>query len=140
MDQAKTSRTGAERAEFNREIDRILSANDELIPSSGFLSAVMERVELEVAAPAPIPFPWNWALPGILTAIGVFGWGGYEIIHQGLLSAGAPASKAMIPFIVPLSAGKAGAVNLAEWMVMALGVSLLCWLFARRIAGRGGLL
>ena len=39
-------------------INRILTAEEELIPSSGFLAATMERVREEAAMPKPIPFPW----------------------------------------------------------------------------------
>ena len=49
----------------NERIDAILGTEDELVPSSGFLAAVMERVQAETAAPPPIPFPWKRALPGL---------------------------------------------------------------------------
>ena len=44
-------------------IDAILGGEEELIPSSGFLAATMERVREEAACPKPIPFPWLRALP-----------------------------------------------------------------------------
>jgi hypothetical protein len=34
----------------------------------------------------------------------------------------------------------AASVEQAGWVALALGVSLLSWLLARRLAGRGGLL
>ncbi|MDR3774049.1 MAG: hypothetical protein P4L26_11910, partial [Terracidiphilus sp.] len=40
-------------------VDRILSSEEAFVPSSGFLAAVMDRVEQEAAAPPPIPFPWK---------------------------------------------------------------------------------
>ena len=45
------------------EMDRILSKQDEILPSSGFTACVMEAVRREAAAPPPIPFPWKRALP-----------------------------------------------------------------------------
>ena len=57
-------------------IDRILATEEDLVPSSGFLASVMERVHDEAAAPAPIPFPWKRAIPGMLLAVGVLGGGG----------------------------------------------------------------
>ena len=39
-------------------IDAILADEEELISSSGFLAATMERVRDEAACPKPIPFPW----------------------------------------------------------------------------------
>ncbi|MGA9427353.1 MAG: hypothetical protein WBV33_19905, partial [Terracidiphilus sp.] len=56
------------------ELDRILAAEDALVPSSGFAGSVMERVEAEAAAPPPIPFPWKRALPGLVVAVAVLVW------------------------------------------------------------------
>jgi len=44
-------------------IDRILSCEDEILPSSGFAVSVMDAVRREAAAPPPIPFPWKRAMP-----------------------------------------------------------------------------
>jgi hypothetical protein len=52
------------------EMDRILTRQDEIQPSSGFAASVMEAVRREATAPPPIPFPWKRALPlGALGAI-----------------------------------------------------------------------
>jgi hypothetical protein len=52
------------------DIDRALcTADDDIVPSSGFAEAVMATIEREAAAPPPIRFPWMRALPGILAAI-----------------------------------------------------------------------
>ncbi len=48
------------------EIDLLLSRKDEILPSSGFASSVMDAVRREAAIPAPIPFPWRRALPGLV--------------------------------------------------------------------------
>ena len=45
------------------KLDRILTAEEELVPSSGFVASVMERVREEAAAPEPIPFPWKRVVP-----------------------------------------------------------------------------
>ena len=63
-----------------RVMDRLLAAEEELVPSSGFLAAVMERVQEEAQAPPPIPFPWKRAIPGMVLAAGVLGWGGFELM------------------------------------------------------------
>ncbi len=39
---------------------------EKLIPSSGFLASVIERVRQEAAMPPPIPFPWKWAVAGFV--------------------------------------------------------------------------
>jgi len=49
----------------DRELDRILSDEADLVPSSGFASGIMDVLRNEASAPPPIPFPWKRALPGI---------------------------------------------------------------------------
>jgi hypothetical protein len=131
----KTVRTEEERAWIDVEIGAILAGEEELIPSSGFLASVMERVEQEAALPAPIPFPWKRVLAGILAATGVFGWGAVKLARLGppAVNLGAFALPHEIVALVP-PAEQMG------WVAMALGVSLLSWLLARRLADRGGLL
>ncbi len=46
-------------------LDRLLSRQEDIVPSSGFVSNVMEAVRHEASAPPPIPFPWKRALPGL---------------------------------------------------------------------------
>jgi hypothetical protein len=58
--------TGPSVGNDDSEIDRILSREDEILPSSGFTVSVMEAVRREAAARPPIPFPWKRALPGLL--------------------------------------------------------------------------
>ncbi len=116
-------------------IDHILAPEDELIPSSGFLAATMERVRDEAACPKPIPFPWLRALPGIMLAIAVLGWCGFEMVRAGLRSV------REISFAQPHStAVNVHALGPAGWVAAALVLSLLSWLFARRLAGSSGLL
>ena len=55
------------------DLDRILS-REEIIPSSGFATAVLDAVRHEAAAPPPIPFPWKRALPGLAVAIPALVW------------------------------------------------------------------
>ncbi len=116
-------------------IDDILATEEELVPSSGFLASVMERVREEAAAPAPIPFPWKRALPGILFAVAVLGWGAYELVRAAV-----PAMQ-QISFASPhLSVALARPLEDAGWVALALAVSLVSSLLSRRLAGRTGLL
>jgi hypothetical protein len=50
------------------ELDRALSREEEIVPSSGFTASVMDAVRSEAAVPPPIPFPWRRALPGLAAA------------------------------------------------------------------------
>ena len=135
MDRAKTNCSEEKRAGIDREIEAVLAGEEELIPSSGFLATVMERVQQEASAPPPIPFPWKRVVPGIVLATGVFAWGAVELIRTG------PPAVDLPSFAPPhLSVALMASVEQAGWVALALGVSLLSWLFARRLAGRGGLL
>ncbi|MGO9325191.1 MAG: hypothetical protein ACLP07_11580 [Terracidiphilus sp.] len=119
----------------HRAIDPILGNEEELIPSSGFLAATMERVRDEAAIPKPIPFPWLRALPGIGIAAAALCWCGFELAHLGL------ASSREVSFTdLHMAAATGRALEPAGWVAVALAVSLVSWLFARRLAGRSGLL
>ncbi len=120
-------------------IDRILAGEEELIPASGFVASVMERIQEEARVPAPMAFPWRRAVPGMVLAAGVFGWGGYEMARQAsteasLLTFTAPHLTADWPANFVQSFGPVG------WVVIALGLSLASWILSRRIAGQTGLL
>jgi hypothetical protein len=118
-------------------IDGILAGEEELIPASGFVSSVMERIEEEARVPTPMAFPWRRAIPGMVLAAGVFGWGGYEIAGQ------ARAAASGLVFTVPhwpanLAADSAQPFGAAGWVVLALGISLASWMVSRRITGQTG--
>ena len=115
-------------------LDTILAHEEELIPSSGFLASVMERVREEAAAPPPIPFPWKRAIPGIALATGVLGWGLFESVRHAVRTPGSMTLPAIhIPAALAHPAEQAG------WIALALGVWGASWLFSRRISGRSGL-
>lgn len=116
-------------------IDAILAAEEPLIPSSGFLSSVMDRVHQEAAAPAPIPFPWKRAIPGIALAAAVFGWGAVELVRAGLQE-----GKSVSLAVVHLGPGLERPLEQAGWVAVALGISLASWLLTRRLTLRSELL
>jgi hypothetical protein len=131
MNPIKASRTETEPT----AIDRILAADDQLVPSSGFLATVMERVREETAAPPPIPFPWKRTIPGLVFVTCVLGWIIFKLIQQGL------PIVSTLPLTIPhLSAAAERPLEQAGWVALALGASLLSWLLSRRLAGRSGLL
>ena len=131
MNQAKIDHS----AMLDAKIEAILAGEEELIPSSGFLGSVMERVQEEAVAPPPIPFPWKRAIPGTLLTAGVFAWGAGKLYRQGL-----PALSSTTLPLPHLPAALVVPVEQAGWLALALGVTLLSWLLSRRLAGRGGLL
>lgn len=107
----------------NADFDRILSKEEEILPSSGFAASVMEAVAREAAAPPPIPFPWKRALPG-LTAVGLalvsIIVASILLLHHGVPSQPLPAEwhSALASL---LQASKALGVN---WIALALLLSL----------------
>ena len=113
------------------QIHHILASEEPILPSSGFLASVMERVEVESQVPAPIPFPWKRAIPGIVLATGVFGWGAYEFIREGI-----PALRNLALAQPPLPASVTHPLEQAAWVALALAVSLLSWKLSRRLSGQ----
>ncbi len=57
------------------DLDKILSRDEPIVPSAGFVSRVMDAVQAEAAAPPPIPFPWRrlLALPAV-TLVATAAW------------------------------------------------------------------
>ena len=53
----------------NPELDRILSTEQEIVPSTNFARNVMDKVRMEASVPPPIPFPWKRALPGVVLCV-----------------------------------------------------------------------
>ena len=51
------------------DLDRILSADDPLVPSSGFAARVMEAVQQAAEEPAPLRFPWWRFSVGVLASV-----------------------------------------------------------------------
>ncbi|HKF50588.1 MAG TPA: hypothetical protein VKB38_24705 [Terracidiphilus sp.] len=117
------------------EIDNILASEEELVPSSGFLGAVMHRVEEEASAPPPIPFPWKRALPGIVLALAVLAWGTVTLVRYAL-EAGSGFTMSLPD--MHLAAPVARPVEQAAWVVGALIISAASWLLSRRLAGGRG--
>ncbi|MGP8253412.1 MAG: hypothetical protein ACLQHF_15385 [Terracidiphilus sp.] len=115
-------------------IDRVLGAEDQLAPSSGFVVDVMECIREEAAAPKPIPFPWKRALPGMVLAAGTIGWLIYEFIRTAF------AGEWQIALKAPhLSAAGLSLLTPAFWVALALVLSLASWALSRRLTRRSGM-
>lgn len=127
-------------AALDAEIEAILAAEQPLIPSSGFLASVMESVRQEATAPPALSFPWMRALPGALLVAGILGWSAFEVVRYGLPALGqsVPGIYSLPPMHFP--ATLTAPAEQAGWVALALGLSLLSWLFSCRLAGREGLL
>jgi len=116
------------------KLDRILASEEELLPSSGLAASVMDRVRGEMDAPEPIPFPWKRVLPGMLIAAAGLIWCVVEMVRM--------AVAALLNFNLEhlqLPGSAMRSLASAGWVLASLGVSLVSWLLARRLIGRGGL-
>lgn len=117
------------------KMDQILAAEEELAPSSGFLASVMERVREEATAPPPIPFPWKRALPGMLGTAGGLGWVTAEVVRSSL-----PEVRNFSLDQLRASAAFMRPPEQAVWVALAVGICVVSWIAARRVAGQSGLL
>jgi hypothetical protein len=114
------------------DLDRILSRDDDIVPSSSFVTSVMDAVRREAAAPPAIPFPWRRALPGfgawavtLVTAVAAaFGW-----IDA---PAGLETARAMNQLV------EAAAWVGAGWILLALLTSYVLVRLSLRLAGAKG--
>ncbi len=115
------------------ELDRMLSRNEEIVPSSGFTAAVMGAVRETAAIPAAIPFPWRRALPIIaaallsftaVIAVSISQWG-----KEDSLSAGWSMPPA-------LNVGLQAALQFGgHWIVLAAVITFVCVRISLRMAG-----
>jgi hypothetical protein len=118
----------------NEEIDRILSREEEMLPSSGFTVSVMDAVRREAAAPPPIPFPWKRALPGL-----VVGGLALALVLVAVVVVIAQAGKATAPQAISLPSVAppffhGGIESSAIWTVLALTVALVSVKLSMRLA------
>ena len=116
----------------DNDIDPILSKEQEIIPSSGFVSSVMDAIRCEAAAPPPIPFPWKRALPGLTAAGLALVW----VLVRGItLFMRGTATQPLPPELLSSLALIIGAWKTvgASWITLALVLSLASVKFSRRL-------
>lgn len=105
------------------ELDRILSRDQEVIPSPGFINSVMDSVRREALAPEPIPFPWKRALPGVASlvlALALLLIAGGTLFTRGIAS---QSQALVLPFAYDKIVDAARSIR-AGWIVLALLLSL----------------
>ncbi|HTR26098.1 MAG TPA: hypothetical protein VMI10_19140 [Terriglobales bacterium] len=122
------------------ELDRILSKQDDIQPSSGFAASVMESVRDEASAPPPIPFPWKRALPVLLVAVlmlaGLAAAGVVTIVqlsHVAATSEGASSLWDLLPAYAHGSAGAGLGWTAAALLAAFVSVKLSMRLGAGRV-------
>ena len=85
------------------ELDRVLSEETEIVPSSGFVAAVMEAVTTEATAP-PLAFPWKRAWPLVAGFAALFVWLAVLPFGPEGTTAG-PDLYAWFEMVVPMATG-----------------------------------
>lgn len=114
-------------------LDRILSSEDQIVPSSGFAASVMDAVRREAATPPPIPFPWKRALPGF--GLGVIALAGLLVVGFALPGPATPAAAVPAYTLTQLLAAARTAAVKADgtgWAALALLLSLASVIFSLR--------
>jgi hypothetical protein len=84
------------------DLDRLLSEKDDIVPSSGFASSVMDAVRREATAPPPIPFPWKRALPGVVGAAAGLAWVLVCVVSLVRAAAGKQVAPAQLNVLSPI--------------------------------------
>ncbi|HKI11661.1 MAG TPA: hypothetical protein VKA02_06060 [Candidatus Acidoferrum sp.] len=121
----------------NDDLDRSLSRQEEILPSSGFVASVMEAVRRQASAPPPIPFPWKRILPS-LTAAGL-SFVSVVVASIPLLRHGDP-SRPLPPQWLSIIASVIAAWKTfgANWIALALILSLASLKLTMRFASGHG--
>ena len=105
----------------NDDLDRLLSRDSEIVPSSGFILSVMDAVRSESSVP-PLQFPWKLALPGLIATIVVivlvFSTGFAQLLHNAVDS---QSQIAVHPAVL--------------WTASALLLTFVLLILAMRLAG-----
>jgi len=115
------------------DLDRILGEEHEIIPSIGFVHAVMEAVQRQAEAPPAIPFPWKRALPGMAGAALALGWVLLVGARVWAGSAAAPPEPVVMPPALAALLETARMMG-AGWIALALILSLVSVKFSSRLA------
>ena len=119
------------------EIDRILSREDEILPSSGFTVSVMDAVRREAAVPSPIAFPWKRALPGLIiggVALAVVLVTGVVALARSARTSAAAQFSMPLPSVMPSIFG-GGVESAAIWTGLALLMAFVAVKFSMRLSG-----
>ena len=128
----------------DHELDRILSAEQDIVPSANFARNVMDKVRMEASAPPPIPFPWKRALPGgILCVLAVVAVLVTAVLRPGPQRVPEVSGPSMFTGLWAnllsglgelLRAANAGGLG---WILLALLLTFVSVKLSLRLAGRG---
>ncbi len=96
------------------DLDRVLASEPDIVPSSGFVEAVMDTVTAEATTP-PLTFPWKRAWPLAAAFPALLVWLAFVLSTSTLqVSTDGPDLYAWFKMLVPMATGwVAGALLMA---------------------------
>jgi hypothetical protein len=104
------------------DLDRILSGEPNIVPSSSFVPNVMVAVHREASIPAPLPFPWLQVAPGLAIGAGAL-IALFIIVIMRFGGSGAVVAGPM-PHLFVAILEEANSIGLA-WIALALVASFV---------------
>jgi hypothetical protein len=115
------------------DLDRMLSTQENIVPSSGFVDNVMDAIECAASTPPPIPFPWKHALPGLAAWLIAL----VSFVYLAFAHFDASSARSTLPRTAPMLAAIIESLKAVdgEWIAMALLVSAASVFFSMRIVG-----
>ena len=122
------------------ELDRILSEHVSehtgIVPSSGFVSGVMDAVRREASTPPPIPFPWIRALPALAAAAFVLGTMIVVLLRSS--SAGVTPTPSIASRVAAAIAAVVETATMygVGWILLAIALTVVSISLSMRLAAR----
>lgn len=115
------------------DLDRMLSRQENIVPSSGFVDGVMNAIECEAATPPPIPFPWKHALPGLAAWLIAL----VSFIYLAFAHFDASSTRSALPRAAPMLAAIIEGFKAVDgaWIAVALLVSAASVFLSMRMVG-----
>lgn len=120
----------------DNDLERVLSAEEEIVPSSGFVSSVMDAVHREASAPPPIPFPWKWAMPGLAACLLLLAFSFVGFGHSSQYASATLSLASMFSLLPRMVEGWSMYFGVG-WIAVALAVSVVSLRFSMRIIAGG---
>jgi hypothetical protein len=123
-------------------IDRLLDAqlaavSEELAPSSGFVTSVMESIHAQAAEPAPIAFPWRRVLPGAIAILcGLLALVAFAIREAGTAPKAAHSSATALWPHLALALTLTPRGMTLGWILVAACLSIAAVAASLRLTGR----
>jgi len=119
------------------EFGRVLNGGAEVVPSSGFVGAVMDAVRREATLPPPIPFPWARVWPAFAAVAVAVAWTAIAASSDTVARSTEPLLS--LQWVVSLPAlsmpSLPGRLVGPAFLALSLALAFVCFRFAMRLTG-----